>query len=145
MGRPRASSLPLRFSSSLILRNAGGRSPERVFTLPATLTVIGATRLRGSAVGVIPPWKRTKRSPRSVSSAWATEMINAAALTVVAAKIRLLFSLARPMLPLRLAAPTVPSDRPPFTQAVAGFPRRYAHTRCTALGLDFKELRVALQ
>jgi hypothetical protein len=50
-------------------RSAGGRSPERVLTVPSMLTEIGAFARRGSAVGAIPPWKRMKRLPRWTSSA----------------------------------------------------------------------------
>ena len=56
-----------------IRRSAGGRSPERVLTVPATLTEIGAREWRGSALGAMPPLNLTKRSPCAVSSAWASE------------------------------------------------------------------------
>ncbi len=50
-------------------RSAGGRSPERVLTVPSMLTEIGAGARRGSAVGAMPPSKRMKRLPRWTSSA----------------------------------------------------------------------------
>jgi hypothetical protein len=39
----------------LIDRNAGGCSPDRVLTVPLTLIEIGASSLRGSALGLMPP------------------------------------------------------------------------------------------
>jgi hypothetical protein len=47
-GNPLVSILPPRLIAIAIQRSAGGRSPERVFTVLAMRTEIGALELRGS-------------------------------------------------------------------------------------------------